>query len=71
MKICSNRDINRNHKKLTPPEVPNTVILAARHDSVGTTILHNLKMLTEKHNDEKLAITLLIVGTGLIVYNFW
>ena len=27
---------------------------------------HNLKVLTKKHNDKKLAITLLIVGTGLI-----
>ena len=31
----------------------------------------NLRMLTEKHNDEKLAITLLIVGGGLITYHFW
>ena len=71
MKIGSNRDINRDHKKLTPPDVPNTVIPEAWHDPVGTTIPHNLKMLTEKHNDEKLAITLLIVGTGLIAYHFW
>ena len=27
---------------------------------------HNLKVLTKKHNGKKLAITLLIVGTGLI-----
>ena len=71
MKIGSDRDINRDHKKLTPPDVPNTVIPAARHDPVGTTILHNLKMLTEKHNDEKLTITILIVGVGLIAYHFW
>ena len=71
MKIGSDRDINRDHKKLTPPDVPNTVIPAARHDPVGTTILHNLKMLTEKHNDEKLAITILIVGVELIAYRFW
>ena len=64
MKIGSNRDINKNHKKLfvTPPDVPKIVILAVRHD---------LKMHTEKHNDEKLAITLLIVGGGLIAYHFW
>ena len=37
--------------------------LAAQHD--------NPKMLTEKHNDEKLAITFLIVRTGLIAYHFW
>ena len=36
--------------------------LAARPD---------LKMLTEKHNDEKLAITFLIVGVDLIAYHFW
>ena len=47
------------------------MILATQHNPVGTTIPHNLKMLTEKHNDEKLAITLLIVGTGLIAYHFW
>ena len=61
MKIGSNRDINKDHKKL-PPDVPKIVIPVAQHD---------LKMLTEKHNDEKLAITLLIVGGGLIAYHFW
>ena len=71
MKIGSNRDINRDHEKLAPPDVPNTVIPAFRHDPVGTTIPRNLKILTEKHKDEKLAITLLIVGTGLIAYHFW
>ena len=40
MKIGSNRDINRDHKKLTSPDVPNTVISAARLDPVGTTIPH-------------------------------
>ena len=35
------------------------------------TARHDLKMLTEKHNDEKLAITFLIVGAGLIAYHFW
>ena len=71
MKIGSNSDINRDHEKLTPSDVPNTVIPAARHDPVGTTIPHNLKMLTEKHNDEKLAITTLTVAAGLIAYHFW
>ena len=37
--------------------------LAAQYD--------NPKMLTEKHNGEKLYITLLIVGAGLISYHFW
>ena len=71
LKIGSNRDINRNHKKLAPPNVPNTVFSVARHDSVRTTIPHNLRMLTKKHNDEKPVIALLIVGTGLIAYHFW
>ena len=60
MKIGSNRDINRDHKKLASPDVPNTVIPVAQHDPVGKTIPHNLKMLTEKHSDEKLAIIHLI-----------
>ena len=71
MKIGSNRDINRDHKKLTIPYMPNTVIPAARPDPVETTIPHNLKMLTEKHNDGKLAINILIVGAGLLAYHFW
>ena len=29
------------------------------------------RMLTEQHNDEKLAITLFIVGAGLMAYHFW
>ena len=61
MKIGSNRDINKDHKKLFLDE-PRIVIPAIRHD---------LKMLTKKHNDEKLAITFLIVGAGLIAYHFW
>ena len=63
MKIDSNRDINKDHKKLpvTPLDyTPKTVIPTARHD---------LKMLTEKHNDEKLAITFLSVGAGLVAYH--
>ena len=72
IKIDPNRDINKDRKKLTVAkrDVPNTVISAARHGPAGT-ILHNLIMLTEKHNDDKLAITLSIVGTGLITYHFW
>ena len=50
MKIVSNRDIDKDRKKLlvTPPDdTPKIVIPAAQHDPVGTTILHNLKMLTK------------------------
>ena len=65
MKINSNKDINKDHKKLPLPvdDVPKILILSVRHD--------NPKMLTEKHNDEKLVITLLIVGAGLIACYFW
>ena len=69
MKIGSNRDINKDHRKLT--DVPNTVIPVVQHDPVETTVPHSLKMLIEKYNDEKLVITLLIVGAGLIACHFW
>ena len=61
MKIGSNKDINKDHKKL-PADVPKTVV---------PTVRHYLKMLIEKHNDEKLAKTFLIVGAWLIAYHFW
>ena len=49
---------------MTSPDddMPKIVIPAVRHDK--------LKVLTEKHNDEKLVITLLIVGAWLIAYHF-
>ena len=66
MRIASNRDINKDHKKLpvTPPDddIPKTVIPVVLHD--------NPKMLTEKHN-EKLVIRHLIVGAGLIAHHSW
>ena len=66
MKTGSNKNINKGHKKLdvTPPDddMPKLVIPAVRHG--------NLKMLTEKHNDEKLVITLLIVWAGF-TYHLW
>ena len=79
--MVQNKNINKDHKKLTPPrpgkaggvehdapkmmkrtDKPVKDHLAARHD---------LKMLSEKHKDEKLAIIFLIVGSGLIAYHFW
>ena len=70
MKIGSNIEINKD--KL--PEPGNV-----KHDASDKQPIKehsvaqgdNLRMLTEKHNDEKLAITFLIVGTGLIAYHFW
>ena len=74
MKIGSNMESNKD-KKLTSSESDKTVgdapmkkrtdksdNLAIQHDSS--------RMLSEEHNDEKLAITLLIVGAGLIAYRF-
>ena len=62
MKIGSNKDMDRDHKKLpvTLPhnDKPKIAIPVVRHD--------NPKMFTEKHNDEKLVITLLIVRAWLI-----
>ena len=69
MKIVSNRDINKGCKKMlvTPPDdTPKIVMPAVQYDRP-----HNLKILTKKHNDEKLAITILIMGAGLIAYHFW
>ena len=64
MKVGSNRDINKDLKKLPPPDdnIPKIVIPTVQHD--------NPKLLTKKHNHDKLAITLLIVGDGLIPYHF-
>ena len=56
---------------MVKPDVPKTVIPAVQHNPVGITRPHNPRMLTEKQNDEKLAIAILIVGTGLIAYQLW
>ena len=67
MKIGSNKDINRYHKKLIPSDEPKKIVIpAVQHDPP-----HNLKMITKKHNDEKLALEILIVGAGLLAYHFW
>ena len=66
LKIVSNRDINRDQKKLTPLDVPKKIVIpVVQHNPP-----HNLKMLTKKHNDEKLTITILIVETELNCLSF-
>ena len=82
MKIGSNRSINKDHKKLPSP-VPGkaggvaherVIIEKGTDESVKDRLAtqhENLKMLTEKHNDDQLAITFLIVGAALIAYHFW
>ena len=52
MKIGSNRDINRDHKKLTPPDVSKQIVIP----EVQNDRSHNLKMLTEKRYDEQLVL---------------
>ena len=71
MEIGPNRDI-KDHKKfpVVKPDVLQTVIPVAQHDPVGAPRSRNLRMLTEKHNDEKLAMTLLIVGGRFFAYHF-
>ena len=72
MKIGLNNDLNNNRKKLLviTLDVSKAVMPEIRHDPVERKKLHNLKILTQKHNNVKLAITLLIVGTGLIAFRF-
>ena len=70
IKIGTNIEINKD--KLPGPE-------NVKHDASDKQPIKehamaqgdNLRMLTEKHNNEKQAITFLIVGTGLIAYHFW
>ena len=46
--------------------------LAAQHENIVTILtVDNRKIVGEQYNDEKLAITLLIVGTWIIAYHFW
>ena len=68
MKTGLNKDINRDHKKF--PVVKSNV---AQHDPVRARRPYNLnlRMLTEKHNDKKLAIAAMVVGVGIIAYHFW
>ena len=79
MKIGSNKDINKDHKKLTvtPPEddtpkmgksnnKPIIDRIEVRSEKEG-----NQKMLAEKDNDKNLVITLLLAGARLIACYFW
>ena len=69
MKIGSNIEINKD--KL--PELGNVKHDASDKQPIkehGMAQDDNLGTLTEKHNDEKLATTFLIVGNGLIAYLF-
>ena len=74
MKIGSNRESN-NDKKLTSSESDKRegdAPMKKRTDkSDNLAIQHDKsRMLSKEHSDEKLAITLLIVGAGLIAPRF-
>ena len=75
MKIGSDKDANKDHKKLstTSPEPSRTEGTALKKDCLPTQqeLIDKQRLLAEKHDDEKLSIMLLIVGAGLIAYNFW
>ena len=79
MKIGSNKDINKDHKKMIPPgpdgaegavqAAPKMHLMKSTYKPIKET--DNQRMLAEKHNDEKLATTILIVRAGLVAYHFW
>ena len=68
MKIGLKKEVN----KLTYDKTAGDDALMKDKQSVKEDrLVDKSKMLTEKHDDEKLVIALLIVGTGLIAYHFW
>lgn len=83
MKICFNKDVNKDCKKLllisleagraesaAPKMLKSTDKLIKDCLSAQHEQKYNQKVLAKKHNDKKLVITLLKVGAGLIVYCF-
>ena len=80
MKIGSNRDMSKNHKKLPPPEsgkAGGVAHAAPKMKGTDKPVKNhkvnqhdNSRMVIEEHSDEKLAIKLLIVRAGLIAYQF-
>ena len=71
MKIGPNIEINKD--KLPEPIKAGNVKQDASMKNMENPIAQDdhSRMLSKKHDDEKLAITLLIVGGGLIAYQFW
>ena len=80
MKIGSKKDIKKDHKELSiTPREPSRAEDAAHkinkpikdHLGAQQEQINNQRMLSEKHNEEEVAITIYIVGTGLVTYQFW
>ena len=83
MKIGSKRDISKVHKKLTPPEpikaegvahaAPKMHLMKWTDKPLKDHLVVQRDQTDnpKRHAEEKLAITFLIVGTGLIAYHFW
>ena len=80
MKIGSNKDTNKVHKKslVIAPEPGKAKGTALKMEEpikdppvVQYEQTDNSEMVAEMHYDETLAITLLIVGSGLTAYHFW
>ena len=68
IKICWNIEINKLPRSGNVKHDASDKQTTKEHAMVQD---DNLRMLTEKHNVEKLTITFLIVGTGLITYHSW
>ena len=81
MKIGSNKDINKVHKKSSVTSPGLDRVEGAAHAAHKINLMkstykpiketNNQRMLAEKHNNKKLAITILIVGAGLVAFHFW
>ena len=68
MKIGLNKEVN----KLTYDKTAgDDAVMKDKQSVKEDRLVDKSKMLTEKHDDEKLVIALLILGTGLIAYHFW
>ena len=78
IKVGSNKDMNKDHKKLSmtlqePGKVEDAApkVHSIKSTDKPITETGNQRMHVKIHNDEKLTITILIVGAGLVAYHFW
>ena len=69
MEIGPNKEVNKD--KLPEPVKAKDDTPMKKKTVKEDHLMDKSIMLTEQHNDKKLAITLLIVGAGLIAYHFW